>query len=423
MTDSTHLQGSHPQRAAEDVLVIGAGPAGIATAYALEQAHIRYKVVDKAAMIGSTWCSLYPSLSLNTSRYYSHMPNVPFPREYGMFPTGSQYYDYLLKFAQSHDFNIHLGVAVHSVTQASDMWQVETDQGTWLYPVVISATGIFGHPVIPEDLQEKLSGFTGEAYHAHDYKTPEQVRGKRVIVIGNGPSGVDISVEASSAARETTILMRNGIILRRRYPLGISRHTWLLIADAILPRGWCNKLLNFLVNHFGYPDAEKYGLIPPPPGEGGLTPYAGPELLNAVKAGQVQPKIGEISHCEGQTLYFKDGTTQEADVVIMATGYYPVLHEYLKVDLPMTETPAEKAGSCEWELGPNGERGWPARDTSTHPNGRQIVGYPGLYLVGTYYKGKGAMYNFNVEAAVATEQIKAYLRENASQFEQQPVIS
>ena len=85
----------HPQRAAEDVLVIGAGPAGIATAYALEQANISYKVVDRAQVIGSTWCSLYPSLTLNTSRYYSHMPEVPFPREYGIFPTGGQYYDYL----------------------------------------------------------------------------------------------------------------------------------------------------------------------------------------------------------------------------------------------------------------------------------------------------------------------------------------
>ncbi|MCA9885191.1 MAG: hypothetical protein KC708_19575, partial [Anaerolineae bacterium] len=176
---------------------------------------------------------------------------------------------------------------------------------------------------------------------------------------------------------------------------------------------WCNKLLGFL-GKFDYPDAEKYGLTPPPPGQGGLTPYAGPELLDAVKASKVQPKIAEITHCEGKTLYFNDGTTQEADILILATGYYPVLHEYLKVDLPMSDVPAEKAAGCEWEIGPNGERGWPVRDTSTHPNGRQILGYPGLYLVGTYYKGKGAMHNFNIEAAVAAEQIKSYLQQKRS---------
>ena len=205
-----------PQRAIEGVLVIGAGPAGIASAYALEQAKISYKVVDRADVIGSTWNSLYPSLTLNTSRYFSHMPQAPFPSDYGVFPTGRQYYDYLVKFAQSHEFNIQLGVIVHNVTQLGDLWQVETDQGTWLYPVVITATGVYGHPVIPEDLQEKVSGFTGEAYHAHDYKSPDQIRGKRVVVIGNGPSGVDISVEAGDAASHTTILMRHGIVSRRR---------------------------------------------------------------------------------------------------------------------------------------------------------------------------------------------------------------
>ena len=399
-----------PQRAAEDVLVIGAGPAGIATAYALEQANISYKVVDRAQVIGSTWCSLYPSLTLNTSRYYSHMPEAPFPQGYGIFPTGAQYYDYLDDFVKSHDFNIELGVTVHSVTQAGDLWRVETDRGTWLYPVVISATGIFGHPVVPADLQQKISGFTGEVLHAHDYRNPDQIWAKRVIVIGSGPSGVDISVEAGDAAQQATILIRNGIVLKRRYPLGIPKHFWLMIADAILPRGWCNKLMTFL-NRFDYPDVERYGLIPPPPGQGGLTPYAGPELLDAVKAGKVQPKIAEIMHCQGKTLYFTDGTTRQADVLILATGYYPVLHEYLKVDLPMSNTPADKSGGCEWEIGPNGERGWPVRDTSTHPNGRQILGYPGLYLVGTFYKGKGAMHNFNIEAAVAAEQIKTYLRQ------------
>ncbi|MCA9885168.1 MAG: NAD(P)-binding domain-containing protein, partial [Anaerolineae bacterium] len=119
-------QPQQPQRAAEDVLVIGAGPAGIATAYALEQARITYKVVDRANVIGSTWCSLYPSLTLNTSRYYSHMPEAPFPKDYGVFPTGAQYYSYLDDFVKSHDFNIELGVTVHSVTPAGDLWRVET---------------------------------------------------------------------------------------------------------------------------------------------------------------------------------------------------------------------------------------------------------------------------------------------------------
>jgi hypothetical protein len=69
------------------------------------------------------------------------------------------------------------------------------------------------------------------------------------------------------------------------------------------------------------------------------------------------------------------------------------------------------SSACDWMIGSNGQRGWPMRDTSQHPNGRQVLGYAGLYLVGVFYKGKGAMYNFNVEANIAAEQIQTYLEQ------------
>ncbi|MBC8100096.1 MAG: NAD(P)-binding domain-containing protein, partial [Armatimonadetes bacterium] len=81
-----------------EVLVIGAGPAGIASAYALQQAGIAYRVVDSATVIASTWDSLYPSLRLNTTRFLSHMPGAKFPLSYGIFPTGKQYHAYLADF-------------------------------------------------------------------------------------------------------------------------------------------------------------------------------------------------------------------------------------------------------------------------------------------------------------------------------------
>ena len=80
---------SNAPLAPEDVLVIGAGPAGIASAYCLEQAGISYKVVDRADIIASTWARLYPSLQLNTSRWFSKMHGKPFPLNYGIFPSGT----------------------------------------------------------------------------------------------------------------------------------------------------------------------------------------------------------------------------------------------------------------------------------------------------------------------------------------------
>ncbi|MCA9913765.1 MAG: NAD(P)/FAD-dependent oxidoreductase, partial [Anaerolineae bacterium] len=136
--------------AAEDVLIIGAGPAGITSAYYLAQAGIPYKVIDRAEVVGSTWANLYPSLQLNTSRYFSHLPDTPFPRSYGMYATGKQYYAHLAQFVQDHRFNIELGVEVTRVVPEGNLWRVEMNTGTFYYKAVITATGIYGCPVMPD---------------------------------------------------------------------------------------------------------------------------------------------------------------------------------------------------------------------------------------------------------------------------------
>jgi len=162
------------------------------------------------------------------------------------------------------------------------------------------------------------------------------------------------------------------------------------------------------IGSIGYPDQEAVGIPKPPSGQGGITAYQGPELLNAVRSGRVHPVPAPIRF-EGSFAEFSDGSSGEYDAVVLATGYQPVLHQYLDIDLQFSDQPFRPQSICDWQIGPNGVRGWPLRDTSEHPNGRQILGHSGLYLVGTFYKGKGAMYNFNVEAKIAAEQIKAYL--------------
>lgn len=399
MTDTTAI-------ASEDVLVIGAGPAGIASAYALEQAQITYKVLDRAQQIGSTWANLYPSLRLNTSRFYSHMPTKPFPLSYGLFPTGAQYHAYLTEFVAEHDFNIELGVAVQRVTPSGAYWQVETDHGTQRYKAVISATGIWNHPVLPDI--EGMSDFAGEMLHAHDFRTPQMAQGRRVLVVGNGPSGVDIAVACGAVAQTTSIGIRSGVKLSRRYPLGIPKHGWLLLAEH-LPKAWCRRLMRW-VGSFDFGDTSAYGLRPPPPGSGGMTGYAGDALLKAVKTGKVTPVAAPIRfHATSATL--ADGRELAVDLVIMATGYQPVLHQYLDIDMTYSPQAWQPQSICDWEIGPNGQRGFPLRDTAEHPNGRAVLGHPGLYLVGVFYKGKGAMYNMTVEAQIAADQIKRYLRQ------------
>lgn len=394
----------NPSYANEDVLVIGAGPAGIATAYALEQAKLSYKVIDRADIIGHTWANLYPSLTLNTSRYFSHMPEKPFPADYGIFPSAKQYHAYLTEFVHEHDFNIHLGIEVYRVAREGNFWRVESSEGTFLYKAVISATGIWNSPILP--VIGGMDDFAGELYHAHDFRDTAQVVGKRVLVVGNGPSGIDISVASGKVAQRAYITIRSGVNLSRRYPLGVPKHAWLMLAER-LPKAWCRTFMKW-IGSFNFGDTSEYGLNPPPPGSGGMTGYAGDELLNAVKAGEVHPVSAPVKFTEN-TAILADGTELEVDSVIMATGYQPVLHQYLDVELQFNDAPWQPQSICDWEIGPNGQRGFPLRDTSEHPNGREILRHSGLYLVGVFYKGKGAMYNMNVEAQIAAEQLQDYL--------------
>jgi cation diffusion facilitator CzcD-associated flavoprotein CzcO len=377
---------------AEDVLVIGAGPAGIASAYYLEQAGLSYKVIDQADEIATTWNSLYPSLRLNTSRFFSHMPGRRFPLRYGLFATGKQYHQYVTQYVRDHGFNIHLGVTVHRVYPEGQGWRVESSEGSHWYPAVISATGRFGAPMMPRF--PGMDDFAGRIIHAKDYLGPEPYTGKRVMIVGNGPSGVDISTELGDHAATPVLLsQRTGVILAPRYPLGLPKHLWMIIGE-LLPDAIGQPLVKW-VNGIQYKNLDRIGIkVPRSPEEttaaGGTR---GRELIRAVRAGKVRCVDGP-ARFDGAEVVLTDDSRHAVDVVIMATGYRPVLWDYLEIE---AQTDRE---------------GWPCRLDNLDEGGqRQVAGYPGLYLVGVFYKGNGAMYNFNTEARQAVAEIRQRLAE------------
>jgi cation diffusion facilitator CzcD-associated flavoprotein CzcO len=387
-------------------LVIGAGPAGIASAYALKQANIAYVVFDRAQTIASTWDSLYPSLRLNTTRFFSHLPHMRFPWHYGIFPTGRQYHNYLLRFVARHKLNIRLGISVQRVSPEGDKWRVETSHGVYHFRAVICASGIYGSPVMPKI--DGMEAFGGRIIHAHDFRHPNQVTGENILVVGNGPSGVDIAVACANTAQSVAIAIRSGVTFKRRYPYGLPQHAWMMMG-ALLPKMLCQKLMAW-VGKADFGDTSHLGL-PTPQGRGSITAYQGRELIDAVKRKRVQPVSAPIKFC-AKHIELADGRKIVADTVIMATGYEPVLHRYLDIPMQYSEVFFEPSAPCEWQVGPNGQRGFPLLDRSTHPNGREVLGYRGLYIVGVWYKGKGAMYNFWIEAQIATQQIRAYLAQS-----------
>ena len=100
---------------AADVLIIGAGPAGINAAYALEKAGIDYRIIERTHQLAPTWNSLYPSLRLNTSRFFSELPGKRFPLHWGIHPTAKQYYRYLVDWVGEQRLPIEHGIEVYRV--------------------------------------------------------------------------------------------------------------------------------------------------------------------------------------------------------------------------------------------------------------------------------------------------------------------
>lgn len=398
--------------ASNPILVIGAGPAGIVTGYFLQRAGLPYEIIDRADVIASTWANLYPSLRLNTTRYFSHMPGRRFPLKWGEFPTGKQYHDYVAGFVDAHRLNITLGVDVSSLRPAGGgAWEVTSSRGRECYRNVVIATGRFSNPytaAIPG-----LTGFQGGRIHAHDYHGPEPFTGKRVLIVGNGPSGLDIALEIgkhNGPVQPALLSMRTGITLRRRYPLGLSKHAWMLVTRW-LPERICEPFLEY-VEQLGFPQSALRGIKTPKRGmTSGAVAARGGELIPAVRRGEVICVDGP-SRFTANGVVLTDGSTHAIDAVIMATGYRPALGFLDGIH-------------CECD-----DQGWPRRfnsmpydidtaklvyrgtydvgaaiDAQFEPTLRELNGYPGLFQVGLYYKGKGAMYNFNVEAEIAAAQL------------------
>lgn len=394
-----------------DVLIIGAGPAGINAAYALEQAGIEYRIIERTQQLAPTWNSLYPSLRLNTSRFFSELPGRRFPLRWGIHPTAKQYYRYLTDWAAEQQFAIEYGIEVHRVAPCEDgSWQVETSTGAERYRAVIPATGVFDNPQLPDI--DGMDSFAGDIMHSRDFRHPDQIRGKRTLVVGTGPSGADIAVAAGQVAADgfTWLAIRSGVDLRPRYPYGLPRHAWMMLGEALPERYcvWLQRQTGKIEYNMG-----DFGVWQSPPNTGSGVGYRGPELLNALREGQVRPVQQPIRFdTKGVTL--ADGKYIELDAVIMATGYFPVLHKYMDIEMQYSKAMYYPETGCDWDIGPNGIRGWPLRDVSEHPNGRQVLGHPGLYLVGVFYKGRGAFYNMTVEARIAAEQITQYLAQRRS---------
>src|SRR5919112_330998 len=173
------------------VVVVGAGPSGVASAVALKDTGLTPLVVDQAVEVASSWRTRYDRLRLNTCRPFSHLPRRRFPRGTPMFPSRDQLVEHIERHAREDGIDIQLGTRVERLERSNGTWSLDTAGGEIRAPQVVVATGYEHAPVIPDWGGRDL--FRGELLHSRDYRNAAPFAGKRVLVVGPGCSGMEIA--------------------------------------------------------------------------------------------------------------------------------------------------------------------------------------------------------------------------------------
>jgi cation diffusion facilitator CzcD-associated flavoprotein CzcO len=311
------------------VLIVGAGPAGVAAAVALKDRGVRPIVVDQAQSVASSWRRRYDRLRLNTCRPFSHLPKRRFPRGTPMFPSRDQLIEHLERHAGEDGIELKLGTRVERIDRADGGWALETSAGERRAPQVIVAAGYEQEPIIPN--WSGRASFGGELLHSSEYRNPEPFKGKRVLVVGPGCSGMEIAYDLAEhgASRVWLAVRTPPNILLRSGPGGlpgdvmgvILLHFPLRIGDAVARFG----------SRQDPGDLTEYGL--PMPDEGVFTrlrrtgqapAIVDKEVIEAVKAGRIEV-VGAVASLDETGVELAGGARVEPDAVICATGYGRVL--------------------------------------------------------------------------------------------------
>ena len=323
-----------PSDASFDVLVIGAGQAGLAAAWHLSRAGARYVVVDAAPRVGHTWRSRYDSMRLFTPAEYDSLPGLPFPGTEGSYPDKDEVADYLEEYARRLEVPLLLGTRVRRLGMDGNGFVAETIAGTFTTDRVIVATGACSSPYLPADQAAGLGPGVVQL-HSADYRRPGDLPDGPVLVVGAGNSGVQIAVELASAGRPVVLAVGTR---SRALPQRFLRHdlTWWLLRLGLtrLPTGEdpppapgsLGRLVRTAWRRLRALDRS----LRSPGGSGaGFGTLIGTSWRRVRRSGVVlRPRV--VGTSPG-AVRFADGTTLDVGTVVWATGYRP---DYSWLEIP-----------------------------------------------------------------------------------------
>ena len=223
-----------------DVLVIGGGQAGLATAHWLKRLGPSFQVVDAAERIGDSWRKRYASLTLFTPRAFSGLPGLTPSGDPAGYATGREFGDYLERYAEKFALPVRSNQRVTRLARSESGFVAELHTGERITAsTVIVASGGFQSPLVPSIAADLSEGV--QQLSAASYTVPADVSGQRVIVVGDGATGRDIATDLAGSRKVWLACGRPRCLLPEKV-LGIGTWRWLralglLQADTDSPVG------------------------------------------------------------------------------------------------------------------------------------------------------------------------------------------
>lgn len=347
------------QKTSEKYLIIGAGYAGLGMAQALKEAGIPYDQVDASDNIGGNWYhGVYETAHIISSRRITQFTNFPMPETYPDFPSAQNMRDYINAFTDHFDLRdaIELNREITFVRPVEDnLWEVSfANQEQRLYQGVLLCNGHHWCKRMPQF----EGSFNGEIIHSKDYKRPQQLMGKRVLVIGSGNSACDLAAEAARVGAKCVLSMRDTPWFIPKTFAGIPVADLSKNSTSPSPL-WYQRLMVYLLIRLTFGKHESYGLPKPKHRIFEKHPTINSEVPYYIKHGRIISKPG-VQALDGESVIFEDGSREDFDLIVCATGFY-VAYPFLAPELQRVQGSVVK---CY--------------------DGAFLEDYKGLYFIGWY---------------------------------------
>ena len=346
-----------------DVVVIGGSQAGLAIGYHLAQRGLNFVILDAAPEIGHAWRSRWDSLTLFTPAQYSSLPGMAFPSPRDTYPSKDDVAAYLKAYASAFDLPVRLNAKVTSLTKPDGEYLVATADEVFTASNAVVATGPFQVPFVPPAADDVDEGVV--QIHSADYLGPAQLPDGHVLVVGGGNSGFQIAEELAATRKVDLAVGRRVPSLPQRL-LGKDLFWWL---SGV---GFMKVSTD---SRFGRKLAKRDVLI-------------GSSARRLRRSGVTLR--GRLTSAVGQRALFEDGSEQDVDTIVWATGY--------RSDFSWIDVPGVKGAS----------------DRIVHRRG--VTEAPGLFFVGlTWQHTRGsALIGFvNDDAAFIAGHIDPHLENRA----------